>query len=223
MLLATLMFAFLSAEGGQTLAFVDGFESLAPQPCEMQVLDLRMLWDACAPGIDCYEESDERWLQLPTIGPVAENGHLVTTDDNFAGGWPTSGFDQINAHYALSDSFSGYGALLGELWVPPGEGGSEFGQGATGAYVPTLDEVWHITMYWADRPALGTRMIVRNPVTGDAVAASAGLNTSPSANTRIAGVSEEIHIYLDTSHLDDLEIGFAVDQDGPLGPIDCGG
>ena len=76
-------------------------------------------------------------------------------------------------------------------------------------------------MYWRDRPAGGTRMIVKNPGNGRAVVVSAGWETGPGSNTAIAGVTEEVHHWLGTQHRDTLQIGFAVDDTLPLGPIDC--
>ena len=108
-------------------------------------------------------------------------------------------------------------------WAPSGEGGSRYGQGSTGRPVPVLDEAWYITMYWRHRPDGGTRMIVSNPANGRAVVAAAGWETGPGANTAIAGVSEEIHHYLGTGHRDVLEVGFAVDQELRLGPLECDG
>ena len=64
-------------------------------------------------------------------------------------------------------------------------------------------------------------MIVRNPANGRAVVAAAGWETGPGAITSIAGVTEEIHDHLGTNHLSTLEIGFALDEQLPLGPIDC--
>lgn len=199
----------------------DGFESPALPLCATETMDMRMLWDSCAPGIDCFEDGGQRWLHLPTVGPVTEEGHLVTSGDGFGGGWPVSQFDQISNHYLVSENASEFMTTRDEGWVPAGESGSEFGQGASGAYVPVLDEAWYISMFWADRPSIGTRMIVSNPVNGLAVVASAGLNTAPAANSRIAGVPEEIHAYLQSSHADDLEIGFATNQNLPLGPVTC--
>ncbi len=37
----------------------------------------------------------------------------------------------------------------------------------------------------------------------------------------VGGVTEEIHRYLDTGHLSELELGFAVDQSLLYGPIVC--
>ncbi|MEZ4472880.1 MAG: hypothetical protein R3F60_19260 [bacterium] len=64
-------------------------------------------------------------------------------------------------------------------------------------------------------------MIISNPANGRAVVAAAGYETGPGANTAVGGVAEEIHDYLGTSHRDRLTLGFAEDQDLPLGPIDC--
>lgn len=217
----TLVAASCPLPAGEGLEFGNGFESPPPEPCAMQVVDIEMLWNSCAPGIDCYEDSGDFFLRLPTEGPVVRNAHLVTDADAFGGGWPSSVFDGFFRHQQISQVNTGLGAELEEGWLPAGEGGSEWGQGATGAYVPNFDENYHITMFWANRPSIGTRMIVRNPVSGEVVVASAGLNTAPMANSRIAGVSEEIHEFLGTDHLDDLQIGFAVDQTLPLGPTNC--
>ena len=65
-------------------------------------------------------------------------------------------------------------------------------------------------------------MIVRNPRNGKAVVAAGGYETGPTEERDIGGVAEEIHHYLGTSHRQVLEIGFAVDQTLPFGPIDCG-
>jgi hypothetical protein len=180
-----------------------------------------MFWTSCDPEIDCYEDDGKRWLRLPSEGPVSQQGHLVTTADGFGADWPVSSYDQIANHYSTSESSSGFAASRQESWTPSGEGGSEFGQGITGAKVPVLDEAWYITMFWTDRPAIGTRMIVTNLVNGKTVVASAGLDTAPMQNSAIAGVAEEVHIYLGTSHRSDLQIGFAINQELPVGPIDC--
>ena len=76
-------------------------------------------------------------------------------------------------------------------------------------------------MMWASRPPAGTRMIVRDPATGRAVVAAAGFETGPGNLDHVGGVPEEVHRYLATGHLDELELGFAVDPSLPYGPIDC--
>lgn len=191
--------------------------------CAVDASDLRMRWSSCGAGMDCYTSGGDTYLELPTVGPVVKEAHLVTDEDDFGGGWPSSFTDGIGDHYTLSQAESGYSMPRAEPWAPAGEGGSRYGQSATTVPLPVLDEAWYITMNWKDRPAKGTRMIVRNPATGKAVVASAGWETGPGSNTAVAGVSEEIHHYLGTGHLDDLEIGFASDQSQPLGPVTCGG
>jgi hypothetical protein len=150
-----------------------------------------------------------------------KEAHLVTTEDGFGDGWPSSFTEGIDAHYDNAVAATGYAMTRTEPWAPAGEGGSEYGQGSTGAKVPVVDETWYVNLYWRDRPPGGTRMIIRNPVSGAAVVASAGWETGPGDPAHVAGVTEEVHDALGTGHLDDLEVGFAVDPALPLGPIDC--
>jgi hypothetical protein len=205
----------------------DGAGDLPPVgtgSCAMQSTDQEMFWSSCASSMDgCFSSGGRRYLALPATGPAVKEAHLVTTADGFGSGWPSSFTQGISAHYALSASTSGYDMSRTESWAPAGEGGSQYGQGSTGNKIPVVDEAWYITMYWKQRPAGGTRMIVTNPANGRSVVASAGWETGPGANTSLAGVTEEIHHYLGTTHLSDLTVGFAVDQDLPLGPIVCGG
>ena len=189
--------------------------------CAVEERDLEMFWSGCAPGIACREEEGRVWLQTPALGPVVREAHLVTVDEAFEQEWPTTSRDQIDRHYQLSEEATGYVMARGESWAPAGEGGSRFGQGSTGAPLPVVDEAWYVNMYWRARPARGTRMIVLNPRSGRAVVAAAGYETGPGANTAIGGASEEIHHALGTEHRDALIMGFAVDQELPLGPITC--
>src|SRR6185437_9030933 len=149
---------------------------------------------------DCDTSSGEVVLHTPTSGPVVEEAHLATDADGFGDGWPTSFTDGIDNHYAVSQAASGYSVTRDQPWAPAGEGGSQFGQGATSGKVPVLDEAWYINMYWRDRPAGGTRMIVQ--ANGKAVVVSAGWETGPGSNAAIAGVTEEVHHWLGTGHLD---------------------
>jgi len=175
-----------------------------------------MVWDACDPSVSaCFVDAGARFLALPARGPVVKEAHLVTVDDGFGASWPATARDRIDAHHARSAQ------PLTEPWAPAGEGGSLFGQGSTGAKLPVVDEQFYVTMYWRDRPVRGTRMIVKHPTSGRAVVASAGWETGPGSNRAIAGVSEEIHTLLGTTHLDHLEIAFALDQELALGPITC--
>ena len=54
-----------------------------------------------------------------------------------------------------------------------------------------------------------------------ALLTAAGYDSEPGSNAAVAGVPEEIHHYLGTNHRDILRVGFATNQDLPLGPIDC--
>jgi hypothetical protein len=191
--------------------------------CAVVPTDVQMVWSACDPGVpDCFEQGGDVFLRTPTIGPVVKEAHLVTTIDGFGAGWPSSFTDGIAAHYASSEGVSGYHMSRTEPWAPSGEGGSRYGQAAYGDKLPPEDEAWYLNMYWRSRPAPGTRMIVRNPANGRAVVAAGGYETGPGDPSHVAGVAEEVHDWLGTAHLDDLEIGFAADQGLPLGPIDCG-
>lgn len=205
--------------GGYTLTL-----TLAPLPsgdCAFESRDLRMFWTDCAPGIDCEVSGGDVLLATPSFGPVVKEAHLVTVEDDFGGGWPTSFTDGITDHYALSEARTGYVMDRAEPWAPAGEGGSEYGQGSTGAPLPVEDEAWYVNMYWKDRPAKGTRLLVWNPANGRVVVASGGYETGPGANDAIGGAVEEIHDHLGTSHRDGLVMGFAADQALPLGPITC--
>jgi len=198
------------------------YTALAGGPCATVPTDVRMFWTACDPSIaDCRAEGGEIVLATPTVGPVVKEAHVVTDADGFGGSWPISLTDGIDRHYAESEAATGYVMDRTEPWAPAGEGGSEYGQGATGAVLPVVAEAFYVNMYWRDRPDAGTRMIVRNPANGRAVVAAAGYETGPGANDAIGGVTEEIHDWLGTAHRDDLELGFAADPTLPYGPIDC--
>jgi hypothetical protein len=187
--------------------------------CAMDDVDVRMFWSECDADLDCYESDGERYLRTPASGPVVLEAHLVTVDETFDGGWPSSIDDQIARHYQISEAATGYVMNRTQPWAP--QESSEFGQGATGRPLPVVDESWYVNMYWRDRPEQGTRMILRNLDNGRAVVAAAGYETGPGSNTAIGGASEEIHHYLGTTHRSELMMGFARDADLPLGPIDC--
>lgn len=191
--------------------------------CGLELFDQGMHWQACDPGLDCYENGGEFYLRTPALGPVVKEAHLVTVDDSFGDTWPTSFTDGITDHYALSESATGFVADRGEPWAPAGRGGSEYGQGSTGVKIPVVDEAWYVNMYWKPRPDGGTRVLVYDPATGQAVVASGGYETGPGSNESIGGAVEEIHLALGTVHHDRLVMGFLSDAQLPLGPIDCDG
>ncbi len=189
--------------------------------CETMASELRMFWGDCGPNAGCVERGGEIFLQTPVTGPVVKEAHLVTVGEDFPNDWPTSGRDGLERHYRLSEEATGYEMERREPWAPAGEGGSRWGQAAFSRPLPVLDEAWYVNMYWRDRPAPGTRMILTNPANGRTVVAAAGYETGPGANTAVGGASEEIHDWLESGHRSVLTMGFAVDQDLPLGPIEC--
>ncbi len=189
--------------------------------CAFDPQPLRMVWGACDPSLPCRMVDGQAWLDTPALGPVVREAHLVTVADDFGGGWPMGARDGIEAHYALSEAATGYAMDRREPWAPEGEGGSEWGQAAFSRPLPVEDEAWYLNMYWRDRPPPGTRMLVHNPDNGRTVVAAGGYETGPGSNTAVGGVTEEIHHALGTTHRDPLIIGFALEPDLPLGPIDC--
>jgi len=184
--------------------------------CSIEERELRMRWGSCELDA-CFERGHDRYLSLPSSGPVVKEAHLVTQSDDFnRDEWPFGPRDELDAHYELSD----YEMQRREDWAPAGEGGSRWGESSAGR-PPVLDETWYITMNWRDRPERGARMLVLNPQNDRAVIAAAGWETGPGSASSVAGVSEEIHHYLGTSHLDTLLIGFTSDQQLDFGPITC--
>ncbi len=203
------------------------FLPLGAGPCAMEPTEVRMFWDDCGPGIDCAVRAhtdgvDYPFVHTPSVGPVVKEAHLVTTAEDFGGGWPTSFTDRIDRHYGVSEAASGYAMDRTEPWAPAGEGGSAYGQGATGVPVPPEHEAWYVNMYWRDRPAPGTRMVLIEPFTGAAAVAVAGYETGPGSPEALGGACEELHDVLGTDHRDRLLMGFAADQALPPGPVDCG-
>lgn len=207
----------LAGEYTLTFAFLPVIES----ECRTERVDLRMFWRDCDGTLDCYEEGGERYLRTPATGPVVKEAHLVTVEESFPNDWPASARDGLDWHVAVSTLATGFVAERTEPWAPAGEGGSRWGQGSTGRPLPVLDEAWYVNMYWRDRPERGTRMLVRNPRNGRAVVAAAGWETGPGSNTAVGGAVEEIHSYLGSTHRETLEMGFLVDQNLPLGPVEC--
>ncbi len=200
------------------------FLPLDEGPCAVRDEVLEMGWKQCSPGIDCRDDG-VRSLMTPSMGRVAREAHLVTEGEGFESDWPGALRDGIESHYQRSEEASGYRMTRREGWAPAGEGGSRWGQGATGVKLPRLDEAWYVNMRWKKRPLRGVRMLILEPVSGRAVVAAGGWETGPGPSTAIGGVSEEIHDYLGTTHGDRLVVGFLVDDDAPLGPIPggCGG
>ncbi len=186
------------------------------------------LW--APPTGDCSTESG--WLdrvgdggvplEMPATGPIVMEAHLVTVDDGYGAlasdPWPQSIDENIEVHHAVSQAATGFVMHRTQPWAP--QEGCEFGQAAHYHKLPVLDEGWYVNMYWADRPDAGTRMILSDGL-GRAVVVAAGYETGPGNLDNVGGTTEEVHHYFGTGHLDELTLGFAVDQTLPLGPISC--
>lgn len=159
-------------------------------------------------------------LAMPATGPVVLEAHLVAVDDGYGtestDPWPTHSREGLDDHYQRADST--LTMHREQNWAP--QENCEYGQGASGDKLPREDEGWYVNMYWSNRPEGGTRMILRGQ-DGRAVVASAGWETGPGDLEHVAGTTEEAHFYLGTGHLDRLTLGFASDQNLPLGPIVC--
>jgi len=174
----------------------------------------------CSMTSDVVQRPSGGDVQLPSNGPVVMEAHLVTVDDGLGAAWPQAIGDGIPHHYDVSSGATSFVMLRTQPWAP--QEGCEFGQSAYGDKLPVLDESWYLNMMWSNRPDAGTRMIVQKPEGGPAVVTAAGYETGPGDTTNLAGVPEEVHYYLGTTHQGELRIGFAADQNLPLGPIDCG-
>ena len=172
---------------------------------KMKSYEMQMRWKDAGP----------KTLQLPATGEVVKEAHLVTVAED----WPKNQRSGLSCHFCRSDLVSGYKPKKRTGKWAPIEGGSHYGSGSTGSKLTILDEVWYICMYWKKRPAKGTRFIVTNPKNGKVCICAAGWETGPGKRTAIAGVSEETHAYLGTSHRSTLTVGEAEDQTLPLGPV----
>ena len=163
-------------------------------------------------------------IKLPKTGKVVQEAHLVTDHDREIHGknwWPSSFTDGIAEHKAWSEKWTGIN--YGNDWCPNGEGGCEYGQGSVANQVPWKAEAWYVCMYWTSgtRPKAGTRFLVVNPQTGQAVVTAAGYETGPGDTDMLGGAVYEIHKKLGTGHKSTLTFGQMKDQSLEYGPIDC--
>ncbi len=178
-------------------------------PCDMEVGEMPRVGD----GGD--------HLAMPATGPIVGEAHLVTQDEPKP--YPTTATEDLQEHYALSQSVTGLVMYRDQVWAPL-EGGGFYGAGiGDPSLFPALDEGWYVNMYWtaAARPERGTRMILRDPNGTRAVVVAAGYETGPGNLAHIGGTPEESHFYLGTHHLDTLQLGLASDPSLPLGPRTC--
>jgi len=106
-------------------------------------------------------------------------------------------------------------------WCPCCEPSNEYGQGST-SKPPVEAETFYINMRWASGEVTrGEKYIVFNAINGKAIVAAAGYENGPGDLTRIGGASEEIHHYLETSHLSTFTFASAINQNLSYGPIEC--
>ena len=195
-------------------------QPVAKGACAVVDKRVKMFWKSCADNVNgCVEEDGAVFLQTPARGKVAREAHLITVEDAA----PTSATDGLQRHLRRSQERTGHKLVRAKPWANWAQAqpsSKRFGKSSSGK-LPVVDEAWYVTLYWREKPAPGTRVIVRNPANGRAVVAAAGWETGPASNRRVAGVSEEIHHWLGTSHDAVLDVGFAADASLPLGPIAC--
>lgn len=187
-----------------------GFTPPSRGPCAMEVGEMARVNDGGDP------------LAMPATGPIVMEAHLVTQDEPPP--YPETSTENLEEHYALSQSRTGFVLHRSQTWAPM-EGGSFYGAGISSPELfPVEHEAWYVNMYWTSsaRPAAGTRMILREPGGGGrAVVVAAGYETGPGNLDHIGGTPEETHFYMGTGHLDPLQLGIAVDQTLPFGPRVC--
>ena len=201
-------------------SWVDGMGAVHLGPYTLDVTFTPLREIACDLRTEPLPRVQGDVLTMPATGAVVLEAHLVTTAERVDGGWPNSANDGLVAHYALSETATGYVMRRDQVWAPFGEGGSQWGQGSA-AKPPLVPEAWYVNMYWRTRPPAGRRMIIRQPQGRLAVVAAAGYETGPGSPTAIGGATEEIHDFLGTQHRDTLTLGFAVDDTLPYGPVRC--
>lgn len=157
-------------------------------------------------------------LNLPVTGKVVQEAHMFTDWDwEKHKRWPSTIKEFLDEHKAHSAEWTGIS--YGNEWCP--QEGCEYGQGATSKPVPWKAEAWYICMYWKNKPTPGTRFIVVNPQTGEAVVTAAGYESGPGDGGAIGGAVYEVHQKLGTSHRSTLTFGEMIDQSLDYGPIDC--
>lgn len=165
---------------------------------------------------------DGNSLPMPATGKMAVEAHLVTQEEPPP--YPSTAWERIEAHGALSQSRTGFVMHRRQPWAPL-EGGTFYGAGiGSPTLFPVLDEGWYVNMYWrsTSRPARGTRMIARSADGGTrAVVVAAGYETGPGDLGFVGGTPEETHFYLGTGHGGLMTLGIADDQTLPLGPRAC--
>lgn len=176
-----------------------------------------------------------RTVELPASGKFVEESHYVTTNDFTNGSWPTSKIEFIDEHlqrsfqlYKKYDSNIKFEGLYKNYWQKewtPEEGG-HFGQGSVGEVqkselTPEM-EMWFMTMMWAssnDRPARGTKFLLQ--ANGKSVVVIAGFETGPGSESKLGGITREVHKWLGTNNNSTIKVSYLKDQTVAIGPINC--
>ena len=177
--------------------------------------------------------NDDNPLQMPVVGPVGRESHLVTTYDQEKHGgsswWPTDAWDSASLKIHKDHTKEMYGDVISygdhegdNKWCSCNSK-KQCGHASYGKALPPDAEAWDVNMYWVKetRPAAGTRYLAFNPANGKAVVAASGYETGPSKATSMGGAVPEIHNYFGTSNGYPMLFGELKIQDYPYGPIDC--
>jgi len=186
-----------------------GFTNPSNGPCDMEA------------GVMERVRDNGDHLAMPATGPIVMEAHLVTQSEPEP--YPSTSTDELEDHYALSQSETGFVMYRQQNWAPL-EGGNFYGAGISSpALFPVLHEHWYVNMYWtrSSRPTRGTRMILKQPNSNRAVVVAAGYETGPGNLAHIGGTPEETHFYLHSGHRTELTLGIATDQTLPFGPRHC--
>ena len=173
-------------------------------------------------------------LSFPRSGLFTIEAHYVTTHDQIT---PQTDTDGIQNHLSYSCALlHGLGINVSsdchEIYVSgmntwtPAEGGGAVGMGARTNYRPgPTEEMFQGNFYYASGqlPAPGTRYIITNPANGRSIVASFGYEVGPSDPKWLGGLTPEASYYLDQYDNENspLDVGRAVDQTLPFGPIQC--
>ncbi len=176
--------------------------------------------------------NDSNSLQMPVVGKVGRESHLVTTYDQQAHGgdwWPSDAWDAASLEIHQNHTKEMYGNII---TYGKSEGDNKWcscnskglcGHASYGKALPPDAEAWDVNMYWksSTKPAPGTRYLVFNPQNGKAVVAASGYETGPGKAETMGGAVPEIHNYLGTDHGYALVFGELKNQTNEYGPIEC--
>ncbi|MBO4351722.1 MAG: hypothetical protein J6A01_12385 [Proteobacteria bacterium] len=177
--------------------------------------------------------NDSNPLQMPVVGPVGRESHLVTTYDQEKHGgsswWPKDAWDKDSLKIHKDHTIEMYGSVISygdhegdNKWCGCNSSG-QCGHASYGKALPPDAEAWDVNMYWVKetRPAAGTRYLAFNPANGKAVVAAAGYETGPAKATSMGGAVPEIHNYFGTQNGYPMLFGELKTQTYEYGPINC--